>query len=125
MGRSARAETECISLFGERISIPIDRLSFRPSVYAVVTQKDSVLLVRTEATGKFSFPGGGVCLGEQLKEALLREVREEVSIDVEIGELLHVEEAFFYYDPADRAMHTLGFFFRCFPTHLNLTDKQI
>ena len=104
--------TECISLFGERLSIPTSRLFFRPCVY-------------NETTSKFSFPGGGVNLGEPLHKALHREVYEEVGINIEVKEFLHFEEAFFYYDPTDEAMHTLGFFFRCLPMTLELDVEKV
>lgn len=40
--------------------------------------------------GKWEIPGGAVEFGETLKQALQREIREEIGIEIEVGELLHV-----------------------------------
>ena len=40
--------------------------------------------------GKWEIPGGGVEFGETLKEALMREMKEELDIEIEIIELLGV-----------------------------------
>ena len=62
-------------------------------VGAVIFSGDTVLLARRNqepGKGIWSLPGGLVEVGETLQEALKRELKEEVSIDVEIGGLLGV-----------------------------------
>ena len=41
---------------------------------------------------KWEFPGGKVEEGEQFKEALVREIREELSVDIEISEFFMTVE---------------------------------
>ena len=63
------------------------------AVGAIVTKTGKVLLVRraTEPSRNlWSLPGGAVGLGEGLKEAVAREVKEECGIDVEVGEVVEV-----------------------------------
>ncbi len=41
-----------------------------------------------EFKGKWEFPGGKIESGESLQEALHREIREELDVEIEVGELL-------------------------------------
>ena len=64
-------------------------------VGAVVWRGGEVLLERRgqpPAQGSWSLPGGLVDVGETLEQAVRREVREECSIEVEVGPLLGVFE---------------------------------
>lgn len=70
-------------------------------VAAIVIQNDQVLLAR-RPPGKhhgllWEFPGGKVESGESPEAALIRELREELNWDVEVGELFDV----FTYDGED------------------------
>ena len=56
-------------------------------VGVVVVNCGSLLLVRRgaePALGKWSFPGGAVELGEAVRDAAVREAREECGLDVEL-----------------------------------------
>lgn len=55
----------------------------------VKDDQDNVLLVKTQHGG-WVFPGGQVEVGENLLDALLREVKEESGIDIEIVNLIGV-----------------------------------
>lgn len=60
-------------------------------VGATVFRNDQVLLIRRgnpPLYGDWSLPGGRVEEGEDLKKALRREVREECSIDIKVGDLI-------------------------------------
>jgi 8-oxo-dGTP diphosphatase len=79
--------------------------SIRISVGAVVFRDDSVLLIkrgRPPMIGSWSIPGGGVCNGEALLDAVRREVMEETGVSIRIGGLLGVFEALpgLYPDPS-------------------------
>ena len=63
------------------------------AVGAVILDGDRVLLVQRghePLKGEWSLPGGAVELGESLEEALVREVREETSLDVTVGPVVEV-----------------------------------
>lgn len=60
-------------------------------VGVVVWHRDRVLLVqraRPPRQGQWSLPGGAQQLGETVADAARRELREEVGLEVELGEIL-------------------------------------
>lgn len=66
-----------------------------PAVGAVVVRDGLLLLVRRgqpPARGMWALPGGKVQRGETLRDALVREVREETGLDIEVGEVAWVGE---------------------------------
>jgi len=67
----------------------------RPSVAAIIINADGhVLLQRRSDNGLWGLPGGGVEIGESVSTAIVREVREETGLTVEIDRLVGV-----YSDP--------------------------
>ena len=78
------------------------------AVGAIVIDKGAILLVKRDrepARGQWSLPGGRVELGETLREALVREVREETSVDVEIDGLIGVAERVVRNDDGEISFH--------------------
>ncbi len=64
-------------------------------VGAVLIDRDRVLLVkRTHEPGKgcWSIPGGVVEVGEPVEKAVVREVKEETGLDIQVKELLAVTD---------------------------------
>jgi 8-oxo-dGTP diphosphatase len=62
-------------------------------VGAIIIENDRVLLVKRghpPLRGEWSIPGGVLEIGEMLREAAIREAREETGLLVEPGELLGV-----------------------------------
>ena len=63
------------------------------SAHAVVFRGDRVLLARRAhepSRGRWSVPGGGIELGETIRDAAQREVREECGIEIETGGIIDV-----------------------------------
>jgi ADP-ribose pyrophosphatase len=62
-------------------------------VAAVIVRDGCVLACRRNpdrsAGGLWEFPGGKVEPGESPSDALMREIREELGVEIEVGELIH------------------------------------
>ena len=68
-----------------------------PTVGAlIVNQQGKILLARSHKWfDKYTLPGGHIEVGESMADAVRREVKEEVGLDVEVVEMLLVQEAIF------------------------------
>ena len=106
---------KCRTLFNKEKYVDAETMIQRPSVYGLIVDDRKLLVVRALHTQRFVLPGGGIEKGEPIDIALLREVKEETGIAVEVGEILHFETDFFYYDPLDLVFHGFLFFYHCVP----------
>jgi 8-oxo-dGTP pyrophosphatase MutT (NUDIX family) len=106
---------KCRTLFNDSVLVPAESMIQRPSVYGLTIQDKKLLVAKAQYTKKYVLPGGGINPGEEIHAALIREVKEETGIDVEVEEFLHFETDFFYYDPLDLAIHGFLFYYRCKP----------
>ena len=73
--------------------------AFNIRVYGIAIQ-ESKLLISTEMGGDHAFtkfPGGGLEPGEGLADCLIREWKEELNVDIGIGDLFYVNE---FYQPS-------------------------
>lgn len=73
----------------------------------VVWHGDRVLLIRRDKPprrGQWSLPGGAQQLGETVAEAARREIREEVDLEVELGEIVATVDLI-ERDPDDRVRY--------------------
>ena len=69
--------------------------SITVAVGAVIVRNGSLLLIRRAndpGAGRWSLPGGRVEAGERLHEALVRELREEIGVEAQIGGLVGIVE---------------------------------
>jgi 8-oxo-dGTP diphosphatase len=76
-------------------------------VGAVILEDDQVVLVRRgtpPSYGAWSLPGGAVELGETMEQAVIREVAEEVGLDVVVEDVVAVLERVFL-DSAEKVQY--------------------
>ncbi len=85
-----------------------------PTVGALIVNEDGkVLLAKSQKWfGKLTLPGGHIEVGETMRDALRREVKEEVGLDVEVEQLLLVQEVMFTVEFWKRK-HFIFFDFLC------------
>jgi ADP-ribose pyrophosphatase YjhB (NUDIX family) len=76
--------------------------SLVPSVnVVVVNDADEILLIRRSDNGNWAVPGGGIDLGESVRQAAVRETREETGIDCEVTGIVGI-----YSDPRHVILYT-------------------
>ena len=76
-------------------------------VVAAIIKKDNEIFATQRGYGDFKggweFPGGKIEAGENPEQALRREIKEELTVEIEVGELLHTVE--FDYPTFHLTMH--------------------
>ncbi|MDD3887279.1 MAG: NUDIX domain-containing protein [Patescibacteria group bacterium] len=122
--RSKYNKVECKSLFGKKCFIAKNKIRNRVSVYAVIIDKNKILLTNSKNTKKLFLPGGEIESHETIEQALKREVKEETGTKIKIKAFLNFKEVFFYYDPRNEAYHNFSFFYLCEPLTKKLTEKH-
>ncbi|HLW29336.1 MAG TPA: NUDIX hydrolase [Brumimicrobium sp.] len=70
-------------------------MAFNIRVYGVlINENDEVLLSDERRFGRefTKFPGGGLELGEGIKDCLIREFKEELNLEIEVNELIYLTD---------------------------------
>ena len=87
----------------------------KPTASPLITnEKDEVLLVQRAIQphlGKWDIPGGFLDNGEDPIAGLRRETREELSVEIEPGEIVSIYVDDYPYDEGE--LYTLNLFYRC------------
>lgn len=76
---------------------------YRPNVAALMINANGNLLIceRYTIPGAWQFPQGGVDFGEDVEQALYREIREEIGLRKEHYEIVQRKDGYRYLYPAD------------------------
>jgi 8-oxo-dGTP diphosphatase len=105
----------CTDRHGDKHEVLAENLVFRPAVYGVIVRDGKILL--SKQWDGFDFPGGKIELGEDIKDALVREVKEETGMKVKVGQIVACENSFYKTLPGDSqkgdALHSMLVYFLC------------
>ena len=112
----------CIDKDKKEYEVPVSELIMRPSIYGVIIKDDKILLVRQ--WDGYDFPGGGIDLGEDLRSALVREIREETGMESKTGEIVVCENSFFKTERGNY-LHSILLYFICEVTEGELSIDGI
>ena len=91
------------------ITFDEDHIRFTNRIVGVALDRDRVLLHRTDDMQFWALPGGRAELLEPSPQTLIREMQEEIGVEVQVDRLLWVAENFYQYEP--RSFHEIGFYF--------------
>jgi 8-oxo-dGTP pyrophosphatase MutT (NUDIX family) len=91
------------------ITFDEDHIRFTNRIAGVAFDRERVLLHRTDGMDFWALPGGRAELLEPSPQTLVREMQEEIGVEVQVDRLLWVAENFFTYGP--RSFHEIGFYF--------------
>lgn len=92
----------------------MDQIFPEPTVGALVQREDGkVLLCNSHKwPGLYTVPGGHVELGETCEEALVREIKEEVGLDIKVVDLISIQQVIYPTEFYRRA-HFIFFDYLC------------
>lgn len=109
----------------EDIRIKNGNKRFKFRVGGIVENKGKYLIVKMNENQFYCFPGGHVELFEDTKTAVVRELKEELYFDINVGNLVAINENF--YSLREDDFHELCFYYYVRPTDENIImeDKQI
>jgi ADP-ribose pyrophosphatase YjhB (NUDIX family) len=91
------------------LSFPVGGTRFNYRVAGVALRDGHVLVCREDDDDYCMLPGGRVEMGEASDVALVREMAEELVMDVTVGSLLFTSESF--YGRVGERFHELGFIY--------------
>ena len=87
-------------------------------VGAVIVDGGNVLIVKRKydpLAGQWSLPGGGVELGETLEDSIVREMREETGLEIEVGPVIEVFDRITRDDDGEVRYHFVLVDYLCWP----------
>lgn len=84
----------------------------KPCVSIIITNEDGQVLMTVRGTepdkGKLDLPGGFLEYGEMPEDGAIREVKEEIGVEIKIGEYLGCAIDHYYYQDIDNYTLVIG-----------------
>ena len=80
------------------IRIIVDGMKLNVRSGIIITQGDKVLLHKNDNKDNYCLPGGGVHFLESSEEAIIREIKEETGLDIEVEKFVSTIENLFEHD---------------------------
>ena len=99
---------------GNIVKVPKkEEISWRPSVYGILVKDSSMLCVKQRWDEKYSFPGGGIELGEDTIDSLKREFLEETGYEIKVTKKqpAYVKTALFVGPVSKKPYHAIAFYY--------------
>lgn len=91
------------------LKIKTEKEEFHARACGIIKQKNSFLIMRVNKTPYYHIPGGHIEIGEDSKQAVIREIKEEIGCDIEKAELFAIQENFWTRN--DQKCHGIEFYY--------------
>ena len=105
------------------ITFKTEQGRFNYRVCGMIINNGKILAMHDQRSPYYYLPGGRVQLGETVKEAVLREIREELEIDAKIVRPLWFNQGFFTEDVSGEQFHEICVYFLMDISHSDLLSK--
>ena len=76
------------------LKIKTETEEFHVRTCGIIKQENKFLIMRVNKTPYYHIPGGHIEIGEDSKQAVIREIKEEIGCDVKEAKLFSIEENF-------------------------------
>lgn len=93
---------------------------FNYRVAGIIIYDNKLLVMKDEHAPYFYLPGGRVAMNELSEDAIIREIKEELNVEVKVNRILWVNENFFHEEYCDENFHEI-----CFYYLLDLIDNEL
>ena len=94
----------------EDIKIKDENGKFRLRVSGMIIKNNKLLVHETQKFKGYCLPGGHVEVGESTKQAILREMKEELKINVKITDLFCINENI--YDTGETTSQEINYYYK-------------
>lgn len=92
------------------IKIKDENRKFRLRVSGMIIKNNKLLVHETQKSNGYCLPGGHVEVGESTKQAILREMKEELKINVKITNLFCINENI--YDTGETTSQEINYYYK-------------
>lgn len=106
---------KCKDFHGQEHDIDPEEFRTRAQVYGIVFNEDKTGVLTVKHFEGYDYPGGGMRVGQNMGEALFREIKEETGFELDISsmKLLHVDTDLFYHNFKEQAFQTILIYYTC------------
>ena len=91
------------------LKIKTETEEFHGRTCGIIKQENKFLIMRVNKTSYFHIPGGHIEIGEDSKEAVIREIKEEIGCDVQEANFFVIQENFWIRN--NRKCHGIEFYY--------------
>ena len=106
------------------VSFRTEEGRFNYRVCGVMLHGDKLLVMRDERSPYYYLPGGRVQMNEPAEQAVVREIQEELGVQVAVGRPLWLSQSFFVEDVSQERYHELCLYFLMDVSKTDLMERD-